>query len=200
MDSLFWNGKQRKSDYVNLCYQRCGWNLQTVTEMKTERLYLRTLTEADANIVRDFNKGEFKTEEAALEWIRWVKNKNDEGRLIVNFYIWIAQTNQYIGRVYIHSKPELGGEVEIGYGISEEHRNKGYATEAAEAIVQFAFKKAGQDVLVAIVKPENIASRRVIEKLGFTKHGVRRVPDENGIDCEFDYFRLCRNDWLLLVK
>ncbi|MCL2463147.1 MAG: GNAT family N-acetyltransferase, partial [Defluviitaleaceae bacterium] len=65
-----------------------------------------------------------------------------------------------------------------------------YATEAAKAVVKFAFEQAGQEVLCAIVKPENIASRRVLEKLGFTKSEVRTVPDENGEDCEFDYFRL----------
>lgn len=175
---------------------------QIYTEIKTERLFLRTIAEADAMIVRDLDltKGEYETEAAALEWIRWVEKKNDEGRLIINFYIWLTQSNQCIGRVYIHSKPELNGEVEIGYGINEEHRNNGYATESAKAVVQFAFEKAGQDVLVAIVKPENIASRRVIEKLGFANYGIRTVPDEKGVDCEFDYFQLHRSDWRLFAK
>jgi len=169
------------------------------TELNTERLFLRTITEADVAIVRDFGKDEFKTDEDALKWIRWVKDKNEEGRLIVNFYIWLMQTNHCIGRVYIHSKPELNGEVEIGYGISEEHRNNGYATEAAKAVIKFAFESAGQDVLAAIVKPENIASGRVIEKLGFTNHGARTLPDENGEKCEFEYFQLYPNDWRVLT-
>jgi ribosomal-protein-alanine N-acetyltransferase len=164
-------------------------------ELKTERLFLRTITQADVAIIRDFGKEEFKTDEDVLKWISWVQSKNDEGRLIVNFYIWLTRTNQCIGRVYIHSKPELNGEVEIAYGISEEYRNNGYATEAAKAVVQFAFEEAGQDVLVAIVKPKNIASRRVIEKLGFIYQSVRMVPDENGVNCDFDYFRLYRSDW-----
>ena len=49
---------------------------------------------------------------------------------------------------------------------------------------------------MAIVKPENIASRRVIEKLGFANNGVSTVPDENGKICESDYFQLHREDWL----
>ena len=164
-------------------------------ELKTDRLHLRTVTEADVAIIRDFGKEEFETDEDALQWIHWVKSKNDEGRLIVVFYVWLMNTNQCIGRVYIHSKPELNREVEVAYGIREEHRNNGYATEAAQAVVQFAFEKAGQDMLVAIAKPENTASRRVIEKLGFTNHGILTVPDENGVDCLFDYFRLHRSDW-----
>ena len=168
---------------------------QTHLEMRTERLFLRTVTEADVDMLRKLGK-EFASDEAVLNWLRWVREKNAEGRLIINFYIWLTQTNQCVGRVYIHSKPELDGEIEIGYGISEEHRCNGYATEAAKAIVQFAFEKARLDILVAIIKPENIASRRVIEKLGFINCGVRTVPDENGVICEFDYFRLYRNDWL----
>ena len=163
-------------------------------ELRTERLFLRTVTEADVAVIRDFGRDEFKTDEDVLDWLRWVKEKNEEGRLIVNFYIWLAETNQCIGRVYIHSKPELDGEVEIGYGISGEYRNKGYVTEAAKAVVRFAFEQAGLDVLVAIVKPENVESRRVVEKLGFSKCGIRMVPDENDQICEFDYFRLYRTE------
>ena len=94
------------------------------------------------------------------------------------------------------SGSSISPEVEIGYGIAEEYRNNGYAAEAAKAAVRYAFEEAGQDILVAIVKPENIASRRVIEKLGFSNHGIRLVPDENGKMCEFDYFQLHREDWL----
>lgn len=165
-------------------------------ELYTERLFLRTITEADVAVVRAFGKDEFATDEDVLDWIRWLKEKNEEDRLITNFYIWLKDTDQCIGRVYIHSKPELNREVEIGYGIYEEYRNKGYVTEAAKAVVRYAFEKAGQNLLVAIVKPENIASRRVIEKLGFSNHGIRTVPDENGETCEFDYFQLHREDWL----
>ena len=164
-------------------------------ELKTKRLFLRIITEADAEIVRDLGKDEFETIEDAVEWIRWIKVKNDEGRLIINFYIWLIQTNQCIGRVYLHSKPELNGEVEIGYGISEDYRNHGYASEAAAAVIQFAFENAGQCVLAAIVKPENIASSCVIKKLNFSNRGIRTVPDENGIDCEFNYFQLSADEW-----
>ena len=157
-------------------------------EIKTERLFLRTLTEDDAALVKK-NNDEFETEEAALEWIRGMRHA-------VMFYIWIAETNELIGRVYIHSKYDLNGEVEIGYGINENHRNKGYATEAAKAIVQFAFEQAEQEELVATISAENIASRRVIEKLGFTYCGVRTVFDNDEYR-EFEYFKLLRSEFIL---
>jgi len=156
--------------------------------IKTKRLLLRTLTRADAAAVRNVSGGEFKTEKDARKYIRWVHTVNRKPLFV--FYIWLAQTGRCIGRVYIHSKPELGGEVEIGYGIAEEHRCNGYATEAARAAVRFAFEQAGLESLCAIVKPENIASLRVINKLGFTHCGVRTVLDENGVNCAFEYFKL----------
>ena len=169
----------------------------THSEIRTKRLFLRTLTEADAQIVRDTERhfaNVFETEHDGLQWIRWANGRSD---VCYNFYIWLAQTNEVIGHVYFHSKDDLGGAVEIAYGILEAYRCQHYATEAAKSVVSFAFEQAGLDALVAIVKPDNIASRRVIEKLGFQKDGVLTVPDENGEDCAFDHFQLKRGDWQL---
>jgi RimJ/RimL family protein N-acetyltransferase/ubiquinone/menaquinone biosynthesis C-methylase UbiE len=160
--------------------------------VETSRLILRPLTESDVATVRLINGDEHKTDEAALEFIRWQMNP---GRLLIQFYIWLRKTNQCIGRVYIHAKPEINNEVEIGYGILEEHRNQGYATEAAKAAVWYAFERAEQEVLAAIVSSENIASRRVIEKLGFISGGTRTVYHD-GENREFDYFRLYHTDYL----
>ena len=162
------------------------------TRIETSRLILRPLTEADVTPVRLVNGDEFKTDEAAINFIRW---QNNPGRLLIQFYIWLKQTDQCIGRVYIHAKPEINDEVEIGYGILEEYRNQGYATEAAKAAVWYAFERAEQEVLTAIVSSDNTASRRVIEKLGFINGGIRTVYHD-GENREFDYFRLYHTDYL----
>lgn len=174
-------------------------NHETV-RLNTERLFLRTPIEADAPVLRNVFKDEYATDEAALNHIRWIHNNGYDNRLVVNFTIWLAHADECIGRVYLHAKPEIDGEVEIGYGLSEEYRGHGYATEAAKAVVRYAFEQAGQDVLVAIVKPENSASRRVIEKLGFTRHSVRPVLDDDGVVRDFIYYRLYRDDWQLIGK
>jgi ribosomal-protein-alanine N-acetyltransferase len=165
-------------------------------QIETTRLLLRPFAESDAAAVMHFTDGEFETEKAVLEWIHWIKREDVISKPLIVFAIECKLTGDCIGRVYIHGKYELGGEVEIGYGIAKEHRNKGYATEAAKAAVWYAFEKAGQDVLCAIVKPENIASRRVIEKIGFMNCGTRIVPDDNGVNTYFNYFRLYHMDYL----
>jgi RimJ/RimL family protein N-acetyltransferase len=65
----------------------------------------------------------------------------------------------------------LGGratkrEVEVDFLLGKSYWGKGYATEAGEAALNFAFEKLGLDEIVGIVHPENKASRRVLEKLG----------------------------------
>lgn len=164
--------------------------------IETARLRLRPFRNSDAAAVISFLKEEFSTTKAALEWIHWQRDRWDMRKPFVVFCIELKETGQCIGRVYFHSKAELGGEVEIGYGIAEEYRCNGYATEAAKAAVWFAFEKAEQNVICAIVKGENIASRRVIEKAGFVYSNVRSVIDDDGADVLFDYFQMCHIDYL----
>ena len=64
------------------------------------------------------------------------------------------------------------GIAEIGYGISEEYQNNGYATEAVRAILEWAFSHAEVAAVEAETAPDNIASKRVLEKCGFAPNGV----------------------------
>ena len=63
------------------------------------------------------------------------------------------------------------GVTEIGYGISEEYQNKGYATEAVKAISEWVFNNPNVTVIEAETENENIASIRVLEKCGFITDG-----------------------------
>jgi ribosomal-protein-alanine N-acetyltransferase len=59
----------------------------------------------------------------------------------------------------------------LGYWIDEEHQRKGYMTEAVREVVRFAFEDLGLHRVQAAVMPHNVASLRVLEKLGFRKEG-----------------------------
>jgi RimJ/RimL family protein N-acetyltransferase len=58
-------------------------------------------------------------------------------------------------------------EVEAGWEIVEKLRGRGLATEAMRAAIADAWARTGADHLVAYIRPENAASLRVAEKLGF---------------------------------
>ena len=62
---------------------------------------------------------------------------------------------------------EANGMAEIGYGILEEYRGQGYATEAVGAAVGWALKQPGVKRVEAETEPDNRASQRVLEKCGF---------------------------------
>lgn len=64
------------------------------------------------------------------------------------------------------------GIAEIGYGISEEYRNNGYATEAVKAVLEWAFSHPKVTAVEAETDPDNTASKRVLEKCGFALNGV----------------------------
>jgi ribosomal-protein-alanine N-acetyltransferase len=59
-------------------------------------------------------------------------------------------------------------EVEVAYLLGRSFWGRGLATEAAQACLQYGFGQVGLESIVAIVHPENAASRRVIEKLGMS--------------------------------
>ena len=64
------------------------------------------------------------------------------------------------------------GAVEIGYGLLEEYRGQGYATEAVRAAVAWALNQPGVTRVEAETEPDNRASRRVLEKCGFLPTGT----------------------------
>ena len=65
--------------------------------------------------------------------------------------------------------PDANGEVEIAYAIDEEHQGKGYATEAAGALVNFAYNHPAVRLVRAHTLPVANASTRVLTKCGFQK-------------------------------
>ncbi len=64
------------------------------------------------------------------------------------------------------------GSVEIGYGVAEEQQNRGYASEAVAAAAAWALSRPGVKCVEAETAPDNLASRRVLEKCGFLPTGV----------------------------
>lgn len=66
---------------------------------------------------------------------------------------------------------DASGTAEIGYGILEEYQGQGYATEAVQAALRWAFLRPEVKEIEAETDPENKASQRVLEKCGFAPNG-----------------------------
>jgi len=65
--------------------------------------------------------------------------------------------------------------VELGYTLGRAWWDRGYATEAASACVDAAFGPLELDEVIALVEPANVASIRVLDKLGFRRAGERQA-------------------------
>jgi RimJ/RimL family protein N-acetyltransferase len=89
--------------------------------------------------------------------------------------------------------------LELGYWFGAPFWGKGYATEAARAIIDHAFADLGHNALLAGARISNPASRRVLEKCGFqwTGVGLYRIR-ALASSAPFDRFRLDRGIWASL--
>ena len=77
-----------------------------------------------------------------------------------------------IGGVGFKGRPDQEGEVEIGYGFAESMSGRGYATEAAAALIGVG-RRAGLTAVIAETHQANRASQRVLERLEFvTTHRI----------------------------
>ena len=74
----------------------------------------------------------------------------------------------WAGLAVPHFLPEILPAVEVGWRLSAAQWGKGLATEAGAAAVEWGFTEGGLERLVSIYEPENTASGRVMERLGFT--------------------------------
>ena len=71
---------------------------------------------------------------------------------------------------------------ELGWALLREHWGRGYATEGALAVRDWAWREAGIASLISLINPDNVASRRVAERLGCMRGN--RVRLDEGVLCD----------------
>ena len=81
-------------------------------------------------------------------------------------------------------------DVEIRYGIAKPFWGKGLASEAAVATIKYGFEQLGLDRIVAVAWPDNVASQRVMEKLG-----MKYVKQAHFYDAEVVYYSISREEY-----
>ena len=91
------------------------------------------------------------------------------------FSVLLKASGEWIGRVGPWV-PEGWPGTEVGWGIVCAHCNRGYATEAAAATIQWAFDRLGWHEVIHAIDPENRASQAVARKLGSRNRGRGRLP------------------------
>jgi ribosomal-protein-alanine N-acetyltransferase len=95
-------------------------------------------------------------------------------RLTYEFAITRDQGSKVIGTCRFGIKNLETREAYIGYTLRKDEWGKGYATEVARALLTYGFETLGLHRIFATSSPLNIASHRVLEKVGMTQEGVLR--------------------------
>lgn len=85
-----------------------------------------------------------------------------------------AESDRCLGMVNYHNADRRHRSAEIGYMIHPAQHRRGIATEAVGAVLAHCFGVAGFHRLQAVIDPENLASRTLVERLGFRLEGVLR--------------------------
>lgn len=148
---------------------------QGVAPIETQRLVLRKLVpldeEALAAVLSDATAMRWYpaplTRKQVREWIQRQRERYPNGSGLMGMVE--KQTGRLIGDCgTVWQEVDGRAELEVGYHVNRTHWNRGFATEAAKAMIEYAFDRPGVDHLISLIRPENVQSRRVAEKNGLT--------------------------------
>jgi RimJ/RimL family protein N-acetyltransferase len=148
--------------------------------LETERLVLRPFGEADLGALYALHSD--------VESARWLYNDPctvEETRALLGRKIagaqltaegdWLSaaviarETGQFVGDVSVNWVSAQHKAGEIGFIFDRAHQGRGYATEAARAVLGFAFDRMGFHRVIGRTEARNLASARVLEKLGMRR-------------------------------
>lgn len=90
------------------------------------------------------------------------------------FGVWVMIERDgdcVVGDIGFHEPPDEAGTIEIGYSVIPSRRRRGYTTEAANALVEWALSQPSVRVVVAGCDLENEPSIRTLERVGFHRSG-----------------------------
>lgn len=155
-------------------------------KIETDRLLLRQYTLNDAPFIQKLMNSE--------GWLKNIGDRNiktveDAQQYIAVKYLPIYEKYKYgpylvslkeseipIGSAGLYKRVNLE-HPDIGFAFLPDYWNKGYAFEAADAILQFALKSLNIQKIVGISLPDNFASINVLKKLGFSEVGNYTYED-----------------------
>lgn len=176
-----------------------------VFRLETSRLWLRWLRAADADAVQKLASIQRVAEMTgriphpyppgeAERFVIGARLANTQGRSLILAVAPRAKPTDLFGVISV--RLEADGAGVLGYWLGESFWGRGYATEAAHAMVDSVFSYSTTPALTASARVINPASRRVIEKCGFQFEGsdMADAPARGG-RLPVDRFRLTRSTW-----
>ncbi len=153
--------------------------------LTTKRLLLRTFAEsdvpyfyrlnADPKVMQYTGDVPFKSLKEARQFIKNYRAYTQHG--YGRWTVILKENQEYLGWCGLKYSPEKK-ETDIGFRFLQQHWNRGYATEAAQACLRYGFQDLGLTKIVGRAMSDNHASIRVLEKIGMR---FEKYFEENNI-------------------
>ncbi len=139
-------------------------------ELKYFKMLLENVEETEKmlNLSISGEKMESYVKEAMESLYKKALENQENYIWFTNWQIILKEENISIGSACFKNNPNLFGEVEIGYGINEKYRNKGFMTEAVKKMCEWAFEQPNVLSVIAETELTNIASHKVLQKAGMS--------------------------------
>ncbi|AIQ14319.1 GNAT family N-acetyltransferase [Paenibacillus durus] len=149
--------------------------------LETDRFVLRQLKQDDSReifqyfsldeVTKFYDLESFTNIEQAEELIdRW--NQKFERNQGIRWGITLRSESRVIGTCGFHGWMKNHYKAEIGYELTPEYWRQGYMTEVIQKAIEFGFDNLGLNRIEAFVEPENVGSRKVLEKIGLSEEGT----------------------------
>ncbi|MNU55274.1 ribosomal-protein-S5-alanine N-acetyltransferase [compost metagenome] len=160
-----------------------------IPELESSRLRLRKLEDTDAaqlykywgddEVVRYLNMSRLESVQDTLDMINLL-NGLSESEDTLRWGIELKETGILIGSCGFNVWQLAGANRgEIGYDLGVSYWGRGYMPEALLTMIEFGYSVMGLNRIEALVLPENSASRRMLDKLGFQEEGLLREYQQN---------------------
>lgn len=146
-------------------------------EIRTERLKL-VLESTEEALARVEALSPAERAEVSPDWLARVRASHSADPWTHGFAIVDLASGTVIGACGYKGPPTLEGVVEIAYGVDSAYQGRGYATEAARALVTHAFGSGEVRLVLAHTWPGPNASTGVLTKCGFTWVGEVVDPED----------------------
>lgn len=149
----------------------------SITHLQTRSLKLVPMTLEEVRASVDAMTQSEKAHLSA-DWLARLHSSTTADPWTHGFSLVHRDNDVLVGKSGFKGPPATDGTVEIAYMIAAEHQGKGYATEAAQALVAFAFNSGRVRTVRAHTLPESNASTRVLTKCGFQRIGEVTDPED----------------------
>ena len=179
--------------------------LEKPAPIETGRLRVRLVEEADlpalfevngdAEVTRFLPYATWESPASGNAWYQRMMDLQATGTAL-QFVVVDKAAGKAIGTCLLFRHDEASARAELGFVLARRHWGGGYMAEALAALIDCAFGRMGMRRLEAEANPGNVASGRLLRRLGFVREGLARERwVSKGVPHDVETYGLLRGDW-----